>query len=153
MGLIEDVKAEQKKIRRKVAVDTAKRVLAQFYKAVEREDAGTQTEIDQIEYLRKFYDSQIDSLFEQIDKLKKKMAECQKETDKAKANLALELKIGGDLRVRLAGTKDDLEEANDIIKHLRESERNLEYSYRKEVLNRERIERQLAEREEKIGKL
>ena len=64
MSLIEDVKEEQKKIRRKVAVDTAKRVLAQFYKAVEREDAATQTEIDQIEYLRKFYDSQIDSLFE-----------------------------------------------------------------------------------------
>ena len=57
-------------------METAKRVLAQFYKAVERSENGTQTEIDQIEYLRKFYDSQIDSLFEQIGNLKKKMVEC-----------------------------------------------------------------------------
>lgn len=63
MSLIDDVKEEQKKIRRKVAVDTAKRVLSKFYQCVERTDNSTQTEIDQIEYLRKFYDSQIDSLF------------------------------------------------------------------------------------------
>ena len=90
MSLIDDVAQEQKGLRRKVAVETAKRVLRKFYNAVDRVDAGAQTEIDQIEYLRKFYDSQIDSLFEQIDKLKKQAAGLQKATDQAKASLAHE---------------------------------------------------------------
>ena len=56
-------------------METAKRVLLQFYKAIEKAECGTQTEIDQIEYLRKFYESQIDSLFNQIEKLKKEKLE------------------------------------------------------------------------------
>ena len=51
----------------------------------------------------------------------------------------------------MAGTRDDLEQAQDVIKHLRESEKNLEYSYRKEVQNREHIERKLVEKEDKIA--
>ena len=61
------------------------------------------------------------------------------------------MKIGSDLRVRLAGTKDELEEANDVIKHLRESETRLEYTLRKEVMNREQIQKMLATKEDKIA--
>ena len=106
--LADDVNSEHKVVKRKVAIETAKRVLLQFYKAVDKTESSTQTEIDQIEYLRKFYESQIDSLFNQIEKLKKEKAELHKVAEKAKEELEREKASNANLRVRLADLRNEL---------------------------------------------